>query len=306
MGDSRMAYVFSAGLGVAVSLLVATSAHALNARTWVSGAGVDQAGCGPIANPCRTLQYAHDNTENGGEIDIKDSAAYGAVVIFKAISIVSDGSLAGVYGPSVGAAIHLDPNTGAKVYLRGLTIQGPGGLDSAGIRAGSDVDLTVDRCVIKNFATGLLFGPGLAPKVTVNDSDVVNNRVGLKFVSSTGGSVSISRSRFNKNTSYGITLTGVAASKFSISDTAVNDNSTGLGIDGANPTILDGVTILSNTIQGLAAGGGGTLLLGRSTIVGNGQGVNLAPSVSALSYRNNQINGNGQDIAGTFQTAPLQ
>ena len=55
-----------------------------NVRTWVSGKGVDQAGCGPIANPCRTLQYAHDVTASGGEIDVADGAGYGAVAIAKA------------------------------------------------------------------------------------------------------------------------------------------------------------------------------------------------------------------------------
>ena len=58
-----------------------TPASAANLRTWVSGRGADQAGCGPIATPCRTLQYAHDNTTAGGEINVLDAAGYGSLAI---------------------------------------------------------------------------------------------------------------------------------------------------------------------------------------------------------------------------------
>ena len=79
-----------------LQLSIITQAHALNNRTWVSGKGTDTAGCGPVGNPCRTLQYAHDNTAAGGEINVLDAAGYGAVAIGKAISIINDG--AGVAG----------------------------------------------------------------------------------------------------------------------------------------------------------------------------------------------------------------
>ena len=81
---------------VAISMALATQAHALNARTWISGKGSDVAGCGPIANPCRTLQFAHDQTSPGGEIDVLDPAGYGSVVINKAINIINEGGVAGV------------------------------------------------------------------------------------------------------------------------------------------------------------------------------------------------------------------
>jgi hypothetical protein len=79
---------------VAVSLLTlaATSAEAAGNRAWVSGHGVDQAGCGAPTAPCRSLQYAHDHAViAGGEIDILDAAGYGAITITKSISIVNDG-----------------------------------------------------------------------------------------------------------------------------------------------------------------------------------------------------------------------
>ena len=61
-------------------------------RAWVSGHGVDAAGCGAPTAPCRSLQYVHDNVVvAGGEIDILDPGGYGAISITKAISIVNDG-----------------------------------------------------------------------------------------------------------------------------------------------------------------------------------------------------------------------
>ena len=71
----------SVACGVALTMATASPALALNARTWISGHGADQAGCGPVASPCRTLQYAHDQTSPGGEIDVLDPAGYGSLII---------------------------------------------------------------------------------------------------------------------------------------------------------------------------------------------------------------------------------
>jgi hypothetical protein len=55
--------------------VIASPAHAVvGKRIWVSGHGVDQAGCGTLTAPCRSLQYAHDTISSGGEIDIVDPA----------------------------------------------------------------------------------------------------------------------------------------------------------------------------------------------------------------------------------------
>src|SRR4051794_15750079 len=108
----------TATLLVVVSLT--TQAYALNTRTWISGSGNDQAGCGSIASPCRTLQYAHDNTAPGGEIDVKDSAGYGAVSINKAITIVGGGSLAGVLASAGTIAIRIIAGANDGIVLRGL------------------------------------------------------------------------------------------------------------------------------------------------------------------------------------------
>src|SRR5262245_62930525 len=91
---------------VAASLMAlglsASSAQALNTRSFISANGLDTNTCTRTA-PCRTLQKAHDSTNPGGEVNMLDPAGYGTVVISKAISIVNDG---------VGSAGILVPNGG--------------------------------------------------------------------------------------------------------------------------------------------------------------------------------------------------
>src|SRR5580692_10663600 len=118
--------VLAAAPAAAVVALIAsiTPAQAGTAnRVWVSGHGVDQAGCGAPTAPCRSLQYVHDNIVGaGGEIDILDPAGYGAVTITKAISIVNDGvGTAGVQSSS-GNGITINAGPADAIYLRGLTI----------------------------------------------------------------------------------------------------------------------------------------------------------------------------------------
>src|SRR5471032_1756282 len=110
---------------IAMALAAGTAAHAAATRVWVSGHGVDTAGCGAPTAPCRSLQYAHDHAVGaGGEIDILDPAGYGAITITKAISIVNDGvGTAGVQATS-GTAITINAAAGDDIYLRGLNVDG--------------------------------------------------------------------------------------------------------------------------------------------------------------------------------------
>lgn len=169
-----------------IQLLVAAAAfaaipavaNATLARSWISGHGVDQAGCGPVANPCRTLQYAHDNTNAGGEIDVLDAAGYGSVVITKAINIINDGSgVAGVLASSGGNAVTINAGPGDRVGLQGLTIEGSGtGLN--GIVFNSGGALGVRRSSIYGFTgTGVIFAPTRTTAITslYLTGDIYNN-----------------------------------------------------------------------------------------------------------------------------------
>src|SRR5471030_1508201 len=144
----------SSAVAVAAALLVCSSAHAAGAnRVWVSGHGVDRAGCGAPTDPCRSLQYAHDSAvAAGGEIDILDPAGYGAITITKAISIVNDGvGTAGVQATS-GNAITITAGPNDAVYLRGLNIDGVNGAGAYGIVFNAGASLTVVNCVTRHFS----------------------------------------------------------------------------------------------------------------------------------------------------------
>lgn len=297
---------------VSISLFASLSvpAHALNSRTWISGAGVDQAGCGPIANPCRSLQYAHDQTSAGGEIDVKDSAGYGSLVIAKAITVVGDGSIAGVVAAPGADAITINAPSDAKVTLRGLTVDGLGG-GRNGIVFNTGGALTIDKCNIMNFtadgdlaAFGIfLFPPqNSTPKIAILDTTVTNNRrTGIiltgpdgSFNKAATATVDINRV-ISTNNSTGIYLLAATGSKFSVSQSVTSQNTSGgIVVMGASVSSLDSNVVTNNAGNGIYVHGT-TMLLGRSVITGNGTGV-LVFSGTSLTYKNNQINGNTSDI----------
>src|SRR5476649_892163 len=147
------ARLWLAGIALVASAGAAAATPTAN-RVWVSGHGVDQAGCGAPTAPCRSLQYAHDNAVGaGGEIDILDPAGYGALTITKAISVVNDGvGTAGVQATS-GNAITINAASGDSVYLSGLNIDGVRQQSLNGILFNSGADLTVTNCVVRHFSS---------------------------------------------------------------------------------------------------------------------------------------------------------
>jgi hypothetical protein len=91
-------------------------------RTYVSGVGKDSNPC-TASSPCQIFQAALALTVAGGEIYVLDSANYGAVTINKAVSITSEGAVAGVLATS-GAGITIAAGAGDVIKLRGLDIDG--------------------------------------------------------------------------------------------------------------------------------------------------------------------------------------
>src|SRR5450631_1902867 len=155
--------------------VAANPAWAGSNRAWVSGHGVDQAGCGAPTAPCRSLQYAHDHiVDAGGEIDILDPAGYGRILITKAISIINDGvGVAGVHATS-GVIVNVSAGPGDDVRLRGLNIEG---LHSAleGIGFASGASLTIEDSSINGVTNaGVQFEPIAASTLYVVNTKVTN------------------------------------------------------------------------------------------------------------------------------------
>ena len=318
--------LFGAVAAMALALSAAP-AVAGNARTWISGKGVDQAGCGPIASPCRTMQYAHDNTNAGGEIDVLDSAGYGMVTITKSISVVGDGVIAGLLASAGQNAVTINAGASDTIVLRGLTIEGSG-VGKTGILLTSGGTLDVSNCVVRNFGgqggvgiavlndgttcsnvpltdttlssnnfAGLLFqGQGASSKVQIVADHVIasgNGQYGFSFVLLPGSTIAVSAnvtdSLLSFNGSSGVQVTG---------NVTVNVDHAR-----AESNVQDGLGV---SAWGNAAGPLGAIVVGRSVVSGNGHAGLDNNGGTIRSYGDNRIVGNGTPTVGTITTiAPL-
>lgn len=290
-------------IAAAFCLIFSLPAQALNTRTWVSGAGIDQAGCGPIGNPCRTLQFAHDQTASGGEINFKDSAGYGGVVITKAINIVAEGVLAGVLAPAGRDAIEINASPNDTVLLRALTVEGAG-VGRTGIVFNSGHKLDIADCVVQNFvgAGGLAGGGSIVVRPVSGKSDIIIAGTSASHNPSAAGILASLPSDSSANVR--ITIDHVIAS----------DNSYGIVLDtfstssGYITAAVINTLVAANSQDGLVFEGAnvnGSFAL--SSILHTARyGVAAYSNPNVLSFGNNQFSGNGNDVTGTIGTAKLK
>jgi hypothetical protein len=160
-----------------VTVLFIGSAPALGAtaqRTFVASTGNDAHPC-TLPSPCRGFSAAIAQTSPGGEVIVLDSAGYGPATIAKPVSIVAP---AGIYaGVTVTGLGGLTVNAGpdVAVVLRGLTINGQGGV--VGISATLDVGarLHVENCVISGLGTGLKAAAVGSSSLFVTDTVIREN-----------------------------------------------------------------------------------------------------------------------------------
>ena len=308
-----MRRAFLAGATCVAMLAAVPAASALNARTWVSGKGTDQAGCGPIATPCRSLQFAHDQTNAGGEIDVLDGAGYGALVITKSISIVNDGAgLAGVLAPGGGRAIEINAQATDAILLKGLTVEGAG-TANYGVFFNSGRKLTMSDCLVTGFAAaGILLNPSSpVSRISISSTKLANNSSGLGVITSlnsTDTSVVQIDNVVANNNQYGMTFyIQNAATNVGIVNSVTSANEFG-GIyitqtSNAFATfMLDGLTSNSNDMGLFIKAGSANrakAYLARSTIMGNNKGVVFdSANPAVLSFGNNHIVTNNTDVFG--------
>ena len=308
------AAVAAAGLALAV-LLPASSAQALNTRSFVSGHGSDANAC-TLAAPCRTLAVAFAQTSAGGEIDVLDAAGYGALTIDKAISIINDGvGTAAVLVPSGGTGITINAGASDVVSLRGLTVDGTG-TGTTGIQFNSGKFLSIENCVIRNVTDrGIKFDTNLTiSTLSVSKSLIENNNVGISISPGIDlGTVRavISRSEVNNNAGTGIVVSGSNSAsanskvKATVYDSVVARNGFA-GIFALTSAIHSPTTVMvfhsvvADNAYGLRVDGvGATMRAGQTMVTGNGSGWFTINSGVLQSYTDNYIDGNDSD-----ETAP--
>ena len=306
--------------------LFAAPAQALRARVFVSKTGADVGGCS-FSAPCQSLIFAYNAVLPGGEITMLDSAGYEPLTINKALTITGPAGVeAGIAVPSGGTAITISAGPTDAVVLRGLTLTG-GGVGYNGIVFNSGGSLTIDNCIVRNFAydgstattgNGVLIVPNSATMILVVTNTTVsdNGNVGLYYLPQSGASIVPTRATIDHvvatNNQYGIVIDashlGISNITDAISSSVANNNrSTGIAIgSGSQASVrvsIDGTEASNNSLYGITAGGSGAeVLLGRSVITNNSfNGIinDTLPPNTFYSYGNNQINLNGGgDIGG--------
>lgn len=292
--------------------LASTQAQALNARTWVSGKGVDQAGCGPIATPCRTLQFAHDQTNPGGEIDVLDSAGYGALDISKAITIIGDGVIAGVLAQPGGTAIAINAGASDAVILRGLTVEGQA-TGRTGILFNSGGSLTVANCLVQNFGANLGTGIMLqhssgTPTILISNTTVsYNNTVGIWYVPTGTGAAKLQIDGVvANNNDYGIAVNTFSSSvqtTAAVTNSSTANNEYGVYSGGTRTRLMIDRLVTSGNAYGIYQVSASTYV-GRSIVSRNTTGIRGDGTI--FTYGSNQVDLNTTDIDATLSNATLR
>lgn len=309
--------IISATVFAAVSA-ASMPAFALGQRTFVSGTGTDSGTCARGA-PCRSLQFAHDQTAPNGEIAVLDTAGYGVLTISKAISIVNSGGVeAGISVPANGTAITVAAGATDSISLRGLTLDGQGVSGTKGINVTSAGRLQILDCVLRNFdATAIQLRPTTALQYVISNIVIQDSDSGLSVSpasQSPGASGAVNRLVVS-GASWGVSvsatsLTGNAQNYMTITDSVLSGNATGLFVasiaNSARATaVVQHSTIANNTSSGIyhfVNGVGQTIptsiRIGDTTIANNPKGIRFEHSATVSSLGNNMFTDNGVDLDG--------
>jgi hypothetical protein len=292
------------------ALIIAASMHGIaeagslspQTRTYVSGTGSDSNACS-ASSPCKTFQAALALTVAGGEIFVLNSANYGAVTINKAVTITSEGAVAGVLATS-GVGITINAGAGDVVNLRGLDLDG-GKTGTSGIQFNSGQALNIQKSAVRNFTnSGVSFAPNAGTSsLVVSDTAFTNNgRNGILVAPSGSGAVKGALTRVVAAANglatngvgifaYGAGSTG--AVNLTLTDTVANNNSYGAGAVAAAVMIRN--STVSNNGVGIQADQGAVVRVGQSTVTGNAVGWQAANGGLLQSFGTNNVSGNQTD-----------
>jgi hypothetical protein len=268
-------------------------------RTHVSGSGSDSYPC-TVAFPCRTLAAALQLTLPGGEIFVLDSADYGAAVIDKAITVTSEGAVAGVLA-TAGVGITISAGANDIVNLRGLAIDG-GNSGSIGIQFISGRSLNVQKLQVRNFVnSGINFAPGAAATLFVSDTQVMNNGSNGLLVASGSAVVNAALNRVTASgNGVGILAYG-AAVRLAVTDAVTSNNQYGIGSSSAAVMVRNSTA--NSNVVGITADLSGIVRIGQSTVTANGTGWMATNGGQVQSYGNNNVSGNTVDGTVTSTVA---
>jgi hypothetical protein len=308
-----------ATFGVA-ALAFASPAYAQATRTWVSGVGDDVNPCSRTA-PCKTFAGAISKTAPGGEINCLDPGGFGTLTITKSITVDCTGTFGstlnsgGINGFTINDSLSATPGQ-ANVILRGLSINGAGATPGLnGIRFISGKSLVLQDIFIQNQRSGngiSIANSSGAVHFHAEDVTVANGLGGIE-IRPTGATAAVNASldnvRVENNTGNGVrldtsALTGGTGVRLSVTNSVVSGNNTGISANSPAAgtqfalAMIDHSDISQSAGIGLNATGNlARLIVGNSTISGNGTGVAFSAGGTVNTYSDNRLAGNATDGA---------
>jgi hypothetical protein len=251
-----------------------------------------------------------------GEVIVLDSAGYGSFTVVKSVSVIAP---QGVYaGISVftGDGVTVSAGINDKVVLRGLTINGQGGINGIHVTTGGET--FIEDCTVANLmGDGILVEGGSA----VHIARVVarkNNASGILVLPSTATTITA--------TLVDSTLTGNAGDGFgaltfnagstidaAVSRVAASYNDKGLQANSTNTGTVTMAVVNSvateNGSYGVGATGTNTTVSVSGSSLGGNIVHDLLQSSSAVlrTAGNNALTGRGAaDVSGTLTPNPLK
>jgi hypothetical protein len=287
-------------LGTSCLGLLASSAHAVAPRAYVSVTGNDLNVCSNPATPCRTFTGAIAQTTPGGEVIVLDSGTFGGATITQAVTINAPAGVAAL------AATAITVNAGGSdvVTLRGLTFVSPTPGAGTALSFNGGAGLNIENCVFHGWNTGLNFAA--SGKLNVADTTVRDSSAVGVSLTTGGGEIqaSFERTRFLGN-STGLQVGSL--SKATVKGGVASGNTTGFYVapsDGSSPQLtVEGSVVTNNSSTGVQAASGagfGTVRISNSTVTNNGVGLLQSGSGVLQSRTNNTVEGNGTDTSGTI------
>jgi hypothetical protein len=274
------------GILFALTLAIASMAHAQATRTWVSGVGDDANPCSRTA-PCKTFAGAISKTANGGIINAIDSAGFGAVTITKSITIDASPFMGGVLAAGTNGII-VSATSVDKVNLRGLDIEGvSAAIDGVkvntaatvtvencqiyGYSKGIDVtgtvslNLSVINCTIRNNSNGIFSSPSAGTtKINVENSRIVHNTIN-GYISGVNTDLSMTRSNVSLNGGTGVRIEQATSAAVESTTLAANARGIECGVSAAATCTVSRCLIVKNTAFGVTRAGDGTGATGTLT-----------------------------------------
>jgi len=315
--------IFAIGASCFALTVVATPANAQATRTWVSGVGDDVNPCSRTA-PCKTFAGAISKTAPGGEINCLDPAGFGAVTITKSITIDCTGTLGGILASSTTGVIVNGANV--VVTLRGLEINGgPPNLPGVnGVRVLQANRVSIEDSTIYNFLGASPNGFGVIVnntstliRVNIRNTVIRNNGTatsggGIRLAPTGAGSAQLTMEDVQllgsfRGLSVGATGTTAGNTVYMTGSRIIGNFDNGIDVqtnaNAVNLMIEDSAIV--NNLRGIVlAGAGASARIGSSTVMGNGPATAVSGGATVLSYRNNQIDLNGNNTTPITQ-APL-